>query len=106
MTDDTGEFDLYKGRARRDRGMLLVAGNNKDFGYQFLHTVIALPKGWVGQCEDIRKDWPGTRPRHPNAWGACWNGAVKRGLLKRLPQMVAMTGVRSHGRKTHLHERI
>jgi hypothetical protein len=105
MDDDQGKFDLEQSRAERDKGIALVSGNNPEFKYDFFHAIRALPKGWEGQCEDIRKDWTGVRPTHHNAWGACWNGAVTRGLLMRLPTIVSMTGVKSHGRKTHKYRR-
>lgn len=60
-------FDYGKSRAGRDEGMALVRDHNQEFSYQFYHFVLALPSGWVGQCEDIRKVWKGIRPKHHNA---------------------------------------
>ena len=99
-------FDYGKAKEERDAGMGLVEEHNKDFAYQFLHAVIALPVGWVGTCEDIRRVWTGIVPKHHNAWGSCWGAAKRRGLLIELPDKVPMTAVKSHARKTHLHRRV
>ena len=58
-------FDYGKSRAERDAGMALVRDHNQEFSYQFYHFVLALPSGWVGQCEDIRRVWCGIKPKHP-----------------------------------------
>jgi hypothetical protein len=107
VTDDPnqGEFDLFQSRAARDEGIDLVLDHNPEFKDVFFHTILRLPRGWIGQCEDIRRDWTGPWPGHPNAWGASWNAAKRLGLLVELPDQVSMTGVKSHGRKTHLHRR-
>jgi hypothetical protein len=97
-------FDVTISRTRRDEGMALVAGNEPDFAYEFHRYVLALPRGWTGQCEDIRQAWTGTRPK-PQAWGACWNAEIRRGLLVELPDEVPMTASKSHARKTHLFRR-
>jgi hypothetical protein len=97
-------FDIDVSRAKRDDGMALVAEHNDDFAIQFARYIDLLPHGWTGTCEDIRKVWHGIIP-HPNAWGACWNAAKKRGLLIELPQQVPMTASKSHARKTHLHRK-
>jgi hypothetical protein len=103
MSDDD-LYNLLKGREARDEGMALVRDSNPTFSYEFHQAILSLPRGWIGQCEDIRRNWKGTIP-HPNAWGANWNAAVKRGLLVELPIKVNMTGVKSHGRRTHLFRR-
>ncbi len=97
-------FDIETSRANRDMAMASVEDNNEDFKIQFGRHIDRLPRGWVGTCEDIRRDWVGITP-HPNAWGACWNAAKKRGQLIELPQRVSMTAIKSHARKTNLHRR-
>jgi hypothetical protein len=104
MSDDDDLFNLLKGRDLRDAGMSSVAAAEPDFAYEFHLAVLSLPSGWTGQCEDIRRGWKGTIP-HPNAWGAAWSAAVRRGLLVELPAKVSMTGTKSHGRRTHLYRR-
>ena len=98
-------FDAGLSKAAGEKGMALVESNSPDFAYQFHLFVLYLPHGWVGQCEDIRREWTGTIP-HPNAWGACCNTAIRRGLLRKLPIEASMTAVKSHGRKTRLLQRV
>jgi hypothetical protein len=103
----TGQLDLFDGessRAGRDEGIARVMEHNEDFSLQFAAHILRLPPGWVGTCEDIRRDWRGITP-HPNAWGACWNAAKRQGLLIELPDQVHMTASKSHARKTHLYRR-
>ena len=103
MPDDD-LYNLLKGRELRDTGMERVAAGEPDFRYEFHQAILSLPRGWIGQCEAIRRDWKGTIP-HPNAWGACWSAAVKQGLLVEMATKASMTSVKSHGRKTHLFRR-
>ncbi|MEY9397977.1 hypothetical protein ABIF66_008799 [Bradyrhizobium japonicum] len=98
------EYDLEKSRTLRDAGMSLVLDHSLEFKEQFALYIANLPSGWTGQCEDIRKVWTGAQP-HPNAWGACWSAAKKRGLLIELPSKHPMTATKSHGRRTNLHRR-
>jgi hypothetical protein len=100
------DFDLKQGRAGRDEGMARVIDHNLTFKDQFARFVDHLPRGWIGTCEDIRQQWLGLQPDHPNAWGACWNAAKKRGQLLELPSQVHMNGVKAHARKTHLYRRV
>jgi len=104
MTLPPDQFDLFESRARRDEGMKRVTGNSPDFKYRFHLVILHLPRGWIGQCEDIRKIWKWPMPS-PQAWGSNWSAAVKLGLLEELPQRVSMTGIKSHGRKTNLYRR-
>jgi hypothetical protein len=104
MTREPDLFDVDVSRSKRDDGMARVAAREDDFSIQFARHIDNLPHGWTGTCEDIRRDWKGIVP-HPNAWGACWNAAKKRGLLIELPQQVHMTASKSHARKTHLHRK-
>lgn len=98
------EFELEKSRSLRDGGMESVMQHNLPFKDEFARYIANLPHGWTGTCEDIRRDWVGPRP-HPNAWGACWNAAKKRGQLIELATKVSMTATKSHGRRTHLHRK-
>jgi len=99
------EFDIGQGRAVRDEGMARVTDHNETFKEQFARFIDHLPRGWIGTCEDIREAWLGVKPNHPNAWGACWNAAKKRGMLIEMPTQVQMVAKKSHARKTHLHRR-
>ena len=105
MSDQPDLFDIDVSRAKRDDGMARVAEHEEDFSIQFGRYIDQLPHGWIGICEDIRRDWNGIIP-HPNAWGANWNAAIKRGLLVELPDEVHMTASKSHARKTHLFKRV
>lgn len=104
MGDQLEMFDVDASRAKRDDGMARVVEHEQEFSDQFAAFIDKLPQGWTGTCEDIRRDWKGIQP-HPNAWGACWNAAKRRGLLIELPDQIHMTASRSHARKTHLHRR-
>ena len=97
-------FDAAASRQAREEGMARVTAGEVPFAKPFAAFVERLPSGWVGTCEDIRKVWPGRHP-HPNAWGAAWNAAKRRGLLEELPTQVHMTAAKAHARKTHLHRR-
>ncbi|WP_445215489.1 hypothetical protein ACKWRH_23710 [Bradyrhizobium sp. Pa8] len=99
------EFNLENSRDLRDAGMALVMDHNETFKEQFARVIDQLPSGWTGTCEDIRRDWTGSRPHHRNAWGACWNAAKKRKQLIELPVRVAMTAKKSHARRTNLHRK-
>jgi hypothetical protein len=98
-------FDLVQGKAARDKGMERVLAHEETFAYRFHQVILHLPHGWVGQCEDIRRNWVGKHP-HPNAWGSAWGVAFRRGLLRKLPIEAHMTARRSHGRRTHLYQRV
>ena len=104
MKHDHRTPDLFAGKAGRDEGMALVMEHAPDFAYAFHHYVLNLPSGWIGKCEDIRAVWVGPLPK-PQAWGACWNAEVKRGLLIEMSDEVHMADPRSHARKTHLYRR-
>jgi hypothetical protein len=106
MASDDDLFDWAEGRRARDEGMGLVIEHNEEFSIAFGRTIDQLPHGWIGQCEDIRKRWRGPIPAKPQAWGANWNAAKKRGLLVELQERTAMTAVKSHGRRTNLHRRV
>ena len=99
------EFDIERSKTSRDEGMARVMDHSPTFAEQFAGFIDHLPRGWIGTCEDIRRQWTGIEP-HPNAWGACWNAAKKRGQLVELASQVHMAATKSHARKTHLHRRV
>ena len=99
----SGQFDLFAARKARDKGMQSVADNNPTFSYRYFHFVAAMPRGWRGTNEDIKKVWPWELPHHHNAWGANWGACVKQGLLAMTDDIVPMTAKRSHARKTHIY---
>jgi hypothetical protein len=82
--------------------MARVAGNNPEFMAQLREKIRRLPAGWTGQCEDVRLDWDGVAPRHPNCWGPGISWALKQGLLRHLTDEANMKAKRSNGRLTHL----
>lgn len=96
------DFNVGLGRADRDDGFLAVDVANPEFKDQFRQRIINLARGWEGTCEDIRENWTGTQPTHPNAWGSVWGWAIRAGLLIELPQRVSMRARKSHARRTHL----
>jgi len=102
----TDLFDYAEALRRRDEAMVRVGVHSGDFKYRYFHFVNNLPRGWVGTNEDIRKAWPYAQPHHPNAWGSCWGGAVKRGILVELEDQVRMSAKKSHSRKTHLYRKV
>jgi hypothetical protein len=101
-----GQYDLFKGRADRNRGMQQVADNNPTFSYQFFHFVLKLQKGWIGNNETIRKAWTGVQPRHHNAWGSCFGHAKRKGLLQELTTRVPNENVKSRARRQNLYKRV
>ncbi len=99
-------YDLKTSRWLRDEGIARVLGNNKVFCKRFYEYVEGLPRGWVGNDDDVRKVWPWPQPTHHNAWGGVWNGAILKGLVVKLPAEVHMKFRQAHARKTHLYERV
>jgi hypothetical protein len=95
-------FDHAASRAGRDEGMARVLEPEDDFKFLYFLFVLHLPIGWEGQSEDIRRMWPShyPRPHHHNAWGACANAALRRGLLVHLPELVSMTAKKAHAHRT------
>jgi hypothetical protein len=104
--DDGDLFDYAESARRRDEGMDLVAKNNPTFAYQYYHAILALPLGWVGNNEDIVRDWTGVQPKHPNAWGSCFGHAKRKGLLTELPDRRPNEGVKAHARRQNLYIRV
>jgi hypothetical protein len=65
-----------------------------------------LPIGWVGNNEDIVRNWTGVKPKHHNAWGSCFGHAKRKGLLEELPVRRPNERVKSHARRQNLYRRI
>lgn len=101
---DTGDlFDGGEGRKRRDRGVESVKRANMDLMVKGLEIIRALPPGWCGQIEDIRRmlEKLGKKPTHPNFYGALGREAIVRfELLGRTGRRVAMRRAKSHARRT------
>lgn len=97
--------NLDRARTGRDIGIGTVLANNLAFKTQFEEFIRRLPSGWTGTCEDIREIWPHAKPRHHNAWGACWNAAKRRGELVELELRVNMRFVKSHARMTSMYRK-
>jgi hypothetical protein len=102
----TNVFNLTAARVARDVGMGTVAANNPVFSKQYREYIDDLPQKWIGSDEDVRRNWRGVQPKHPNAWGANWGAAVRRGQLVKLPQEIQMQKISSHARRTHLYEKV
>ena len=101
-------FDLAAAKAARDKGMADVMKGEEPFKVAVAKHIDNLPHGWVGTGEDIRRAWTGVRPHHVNCWGAICHAAVKRGTLRKMPNldMRRPEGVKSHGRPTYLFRRV
>jgi hypothetical protein len=101
-------FDYTASKAARDAGMALVLEPNVLFKDLYFTFVLHLPNGWIGTNEDIRRAWPSNypHPHHHNAWGACANAVIRRGLLIHIDEQVHMTAKKAHARRTHLMQRV
>lgn len=101
-------FDPVAGIDRRDDGMSRVMENAPVFSYNFFHYILAKPIGWIGKCEDVRREMIAVGmplPHSDRCWGANWNGCIKRGLLVDTGIEVQSESKRSNGCKTHLYRR-
>jgi hypothetical protein len=95
--------DLFEARAARDEGLAIVEDHNEPWMDRALREVAALPPYAELTSEDIRFRLVGRgleEPGHHNAWGALTMNAVRRGLLLDTGQMRAMSGPKSHARRT------
>lgn len=82
--------------------MSTVLSNNASWKDMAMNAVIGLPFATKGTFEDFRNKVVGTvgEPGHPNAWGALANVLIKAGFLQNTGEVAAMTGPKSHGRKS------
>jgi hypothetical protein len=87
-------------RALKKKGMARVIEYAGAFPYEYHQAILAMPVGRVFQNEELRDGWTGTWAK-PQAWGACVNAEIKRGLIVQLPQETRMKAIKSHSRTTH-----
>jgi|DEB0MinimDraft_6_1074348.scaffolds.fasta_scaffold04826_4 hypothetical protein len=70
-----------------EQGMQQVLWSNEPFGDQVEHTIRQMMKATTRNpidSDDIRRAhrvFGRAEPKHPNAWGAAVNKAVRKGLL-------------------------
>ena len=100
------KFNGEESKRRRDDGIERVLRNEGTFACNYYKIIIALPRGWEGTNEDIRKGWTYPQPHHPNAWGAVCNGAKRYGLIVDTDERVHMTAKKAHSRITHKFRRV
>ena len=98
-------IDDEASRAGKSEGMSRVIEHAGSFSDEFHTYILHMPVGMVFQTEEIREIWRGT-PAKPQAWGACVNTEMRRGLLIQLDEEDNMKAARSHSRKTHLLMRV
>jgi hypothetical protein len=89
-------MDLLASIEAREEGIRRVS--REEFQRIGMDTIMALPRGWIGDAQDIRMRVP-VRPHHYNAWGALILRAIRSGYLE-------PTGARTPGRlvSTHAHK--
>lgn len=92
-------FGHRESAKRRDAGRAKVASPNAEWMEDILALIRSLPLEWVGLLEDIRGQYRGPPPTHPNAWGSIANSAVRQGLLAETGIWRAASGVKSHARR-------
>ena len=103
MSKNLPNYDLFESRAARDAAITLGAGHNLRWIDHALVAGNALPVGWIGTGEDIRRVvdavvQPG--PKHHNAWGALISTLIKRRVLIKTGVYVNMKQKSSHARST------
>jgi predicted deacylase len=72
--------------AARDRGVAKVLGNNGKWsdGAMSALQYFAGACGRAFTTEEFRRAALVDAPAHPNAWGALFNGAAKRGIIRQV----------------------
>lgn len=82
--------------------MATVLSNNASWKDIAMNAIIGLPFATEGTFEDFRNKIVGTvgEPGHPNAWGALAGLLIRNGFLNDTGAVRAMTGRKSHGRKS------
>lgn len=93
-------FDAKASKVERDTALKGVLDKREPWSKQVLAAVEALPAGWHGTGEDIRRSWNGDDPSSPNAWGAVIRQAIEKKFLIRTGRRLAMCAKDSHGRQT------
>jgi hypothetical protein len=103
MTTDHDEdlFDYAASEAAKEKALSDVSENNTEWTDIVLAKINTLPQGWSGIGENIRQLCADVGPpKHPNAWGAVINTAVRRGALVPTGRWLRMTGRTSHARQS------
>lgn len=95
-------FNLDVARMERDMAIAAVSGSNARWIDDAFLVAAALPSGWVGTGEDIRREVElvASGPGHHNAWGALIALLAKRRVLIKTGRYMNMKLKRSHARMT------
>jgi len=102
-------FDSEQSKSGRDAGMAQALAASPVFSIEAGKFIIALPHGWTGTGEDIRRAWfdgGGMKPHHHNAWGGLIHGAIVQGYLIKLNKRKPMEEIASHARSTDIYQRV
>ena len=91
-----------EGSRRGDEGMKRVKRANAELMIKILILIREMPRGWVGQMEDIRIESERRygKPTHPNFYGSAAREALKLEIIEYTGATVKMKRVRSHARRT------
>lgn len=102
------QFDLFAGKAAKADGIASVKDHNVTWIDQGLAVIGALPVGWVGIGEDLRRIVVTRigKPNHPNAWGALVNTSLKRGWFTPTGHWLSPADVKSHSRPTRQYRKV
>jgi hypothetical protein len=103
--DMFGWRDAERARHERDAALQRVSSNAGRWIDRAMAAISLVP-AFEGTAEDLRfrlvRDGL-EPPHHHNAWGAVTRKALDRGLLKRTGKLRAMTGAKSHARRTEVY---
>jgi hypothetical protein len=105
----TSIFDFLAAKTARDQAIAHVIANGPDWHSRALQAVAALPRGWRGIGEDIRKHVMSrgvSAPHHPNCWGALIMAAHRAGYLKRAEGWQNAKAKKSHACSCPIIERV
>lgn len=95
------QFDLFKSRDARDKGITQVLHNNEPWSVRAIQLMARLTGEMSG--EEIRMTlmaWGLERPAHPNAWGGLMSQAIKAGIITDTGRLTQMKDEKSHARRT------
>lgn len=109
--DDTQHYEkifnclacLECGRFERDKGIRQVTDHNQSWHDGALKALEKLRGTGKTMTGEQMRFWLAGEvgfPKHPNAWGALINAAVKVGLIQDTGDQSQMTATRSHARRT------
>ncbi len=98
------QLSLDLARAARDEALSRVETNaGVAWNKAALHHIANLPDGeYIGEDIRVSCEAVGIQPHHPNAWGALIRTAIARGLLIQTGRLRAMTGEKSHARRSEI----